>query len=185
MATTSPDNIYSPDSGNQYALVQDLGAMADSVQSALATRGNSYRGTSAQRTAFTSQAPQGTLWSDTNGSQLVYVRKGTGWEEVNQDPEDSGWQNLLGNIGSGTARWRRYGESVEVEVSGATVSGVVNLSPTLPLAERPSVQRRSFIFSGSNAIGTILVLPSGQVQLIRVSSGDQSNVEGSIQYMLG
>ena len=35
MATTSPDNIYSPDAGQLYALTQDLLAMADSIQSAL------------------------------------------------------------------------------------------------------------------------------------------------------
>ena len=38
MATTSPDKIYSPDAGQQYALTQDLLAMADSVQAALNTR---------------------------------------------------------------------------------------------------------------------------------------------------
>ena len=35
MATTSPDNIYSPDAGQPYALTQDLLAMADSIQVAL------------------------------------------------------------------------------------------------------------------------------------------------------
>lgn len=35
MATTSPDNIYSPNAGQQYALTQDLLAMADSTQVAL------------------------------------------------------------------------------------------------------------------------------------------------------
>ena len=35
MATTTPDNIYSPDAGQQYALTQDLLATADSIQNAL------------------------------------------------------------------------------------------------------------------------------------------------------
>lgn len=35
MATTSPDNIFSPDAGDAYALTSDLDAMADSVQTAL------------------------------------------------------------------------------------------------------------------------------------------------------
>ena len=38
MATTSPDNIYSPDAGQPYALTPDLLAMADSVQDALNNR---------------------------------------------------------------------------------------------------------------------------------------------------
>lgn len=35
MATTSPDNIWTPDSGDDYALTVDLAAMADTVQDAL------------------------------------------------------------------------------------------------------------------------------------------------------
>lgn len=35
MATTSPDNIWSPDSGDDYALTVDLAAMADTVQDAI------------------------------------------------------------------------------------------------------------------------------------------------------
>lgn len=81
MATTSPDNLYSPDSSDPYALTQDLGAMQDSVQSALVRRANAYVGTSAQRNAFTS-APVGTIWSDTNGSRLVYKRGASSWEPV-------------------------------------------------------------------------------------------------------
>lgn len=44
MATTSPDNIKSPDAGDQYALVQDLGALADTVQLALNRRPRSISG---------------------------------------------------------------------------------------------------------------------------------------------
>jgi hypothetical protein len=35
MATTSPDNIWTPDSGDDYALTTDLAAMADTIQAAL------------------------------------------------------------------------------------------------------------------------------------------------------
>jgi hypothetical protein len=35
VATTSPDNIWTPDSGDDYALTVDLAAMADTVQDAL------------------------------------------------------------------------------------------------------------------------------------------------------
>lgn len=53
MATTSPDNIWTPDSGSNYDYVIDAGATATSVQNALTRRANSYTGTTAQRTAFT------------------------------------------------------------------------------------------------------------------------------------
>lgn len=78
MATTSPDNLKTPDAGDQYALVQDLGALADTTQAALVKRANSYVGTSAQRTAFTT-APEGTSWQDTNGNRNVYVRQSGDW----------------------------------------------------------------------------------------------------------
>ncbi len=35
MATTSPDNIWTPDAGDDYALTVDLAAMADTIQDAL------------------------------------------------------------------------------------------------------------------------------------------------------
>lgn len=78
MATTSPDNLYSPDSSDPYALTQDLGAMQDSVQTALVRRANAYVGTSAQRNAFTT-APVGTIWSDTNGNREVWKWSGSEW----------------------------------------------------------------------------------------------------------
>lgn len=38
MATTSPDNIWTPDSGDDYALTVDLARMADDIQDALNSR---------------------------------------------------------------------------------------------------------------------------------------------------
>lgn len=38
MATTSPDNIWTPDSGDDYALTVDLAATADTVQTGLNNR---------------------------------------------------------------------------------------------------------------------------------------------------
>lgn len=56
MATTSPDNIWTPDSGDDYALTVDLAATADTIQDALTDiRGDiAYRvGLNADRTALT------------------------------------------------------------------------------------------------------------------------------------
>ena len=78
MATTSPDNIRSPNDGDQYAIVQDMGAMADSVQTALNNRANMYKGSAAQRAAFTTAA-EGTHWQDTDGAKHEWVRKGGAW----------------------------------------------------------------------------------------------------------
>ena len=81
MALTSPDAIRSPNDGDQYALVQDLGVLADSTQVALTRRGNMYVGTSAQRIAFTT-APDGAHWQDTNGTLREYVRQSGAWRGV-------------------------------------------------------------------------------------------------------
>ena len=83
MALTTPDAIRSPNDGDQYALVQDLGVLADSVQTAVTRRANMYIGTTAQRTAFTT-APDGVHWQDTNGNRWEWVRTGGTWIVVNQ-----------------------------------------------------------------------------------------------------
>ena len=78
MAVTSPDNIRTPDSGDQYALVQDLGVLADTTQAAITKRGNLFVGTAAQRTAFTA-ATNGIHWQDTDGTAARYVRVAGAW----------------------------------------------------------------------------------------------------------
>lgn len=78
MAVTSPDNIRTPDSGDQYALVQDLGVLADTTQAAITKRGNLFVGTAAQRTAFTT-ATNGMNWQDTDGTAARYVRVAGAW----------------------------------------------------------------------------------------------------------
>lgn len=78
MATTSPDNLFSPNPSDNYNLIADWATSMQSVQAALAKRGNLYIGTAAQRTAF-STAPEGTHWQDTDGPKYEYVRSGGAW----------------------------------------------------------------------------------------------------------
>lgn len=81
MATTSPDNLRTPNPTDPYNLVADLAILASDAQAALEKRGNFYMGTSAQRIAFTS-APDGTHWQDTDGPQYEWVRKAGAWRGV-------------------------------------------------------------------------------------------------------
>lgn len=79
MAVTSPDNIWSPDAGDDYALTVDLAAMADTVQDAIdSVRGGtgSRRGTNTERDA--SAPTTGDLWVSTNDG-YVYRWSGTTW----------------------------------------------------------------------------------------------------------
>lgn len=53
MATTSPDDIWTPDAGDDYALTTDLAAMADTIQDAITANRVGRIGTNAQRLALT------------------------------------------------------------------------------------------------------------------------------------
>ena len=85
MTTTAGDSIWTPDSGDAYALSVDLAAMADTIQVGLdrRLRANEYapmafRGTAAQRSSTTSSYWQ--HWVDTTPPYGVYVGDwGGGW----------------------------------------------------------------------------------------------------------
>lgn len=79
MATTSPDNLWTPDAGDDYALVTDLAATADTVQDAItALRGNVRYivGTNAARLAST--PTEGTRWRTTD-TDRDWFYNGTSW----------------------------------------------------------------------------------------------------------
>lgn len=81
MATTTPDDIKTPDSGDQYALVQDLGAMADTVQNALNRRANSYIvGTRNELTGWNPGIGSKAYAKDTGKE---YIQKASGWQGAN------------------------------------------------------------------------------------------------------
>lgn len=81
MSFTTPDNIFSPDGGNLYSLVDDLKKSADSVQDALIGRANLYLGTSLERGSW-SNPPEGVHWQDTDGTKLEYVYISGEWVPV-------------------------------------------------------------------------------------------------------
>lgn len=103
MATTSPDNLKTPDAGDQYALVQDLGALADTVQNALKRRANLMLGTVAERNAFTASAPQGIHWQDTDGTNLFeWVMRNGSWERAGGSSTAAGAGTLTMPTGGST-----------------------------------------------------------------------------------
>lgn len=77
MATTSPDNIWTPDSGDAYALTVDLAATADTVQEALtnlSTRFPASVSSAAQRNALFPSPVQGNRVFRTDlGYQETYL----------------------------------------------------------------------------------------------------------------
>ena len=101
MATTSPDNLFSPDASDDYDLVVDWAASMTSVQNALTKRANSYKGTAAQRTAFTT-ATIGDLWQDTSGDRSLWVWTGVWTEHRRRNPRVN-YQSSGANLANFTA----------------------------------------------------------------------------------
>lgn len=103
MATTSPDGIYSPDAGQQYALTQDLLLMADTVQDGLTSvrDGIRYRtGSSSDRDDWNSPG-EGALFWNTTSNQLQVYQSGV-WARV--WPVQRTWGVFAGaTSGTGTA----------------------------------------------------------------------------------
>lgn len=142
MATTSPDNIWSPDSGDDYALTVDLAAMADTVQDAL-TAVKTYRiMTDAQRLALTgADLFEGlTVYTTDNDTEWRYT--GSSWIRIGGD---TGWTSFT-SFGTGwtatagyTPQIRRIGNRVQIR--GALTlgsNGAYSSIATLPEGFRPS-----------------------------------------------
>src|SRR5690625_305326 len=81
MATTK-DGIWTPDQVDDFNLVGDLNTTAATIQSALDKRANAFKGTTSERSQYTSEADEGTIWVDTNGDKSVWVMQGNSWEMV-------------------------------------------------------------------------------------------------------
>ena len=80
MATTSPDNLRTPNPGDPYNLVADLATLANDTQVALNKKvSNLLKGTTAERTAATGIATVGMLWQDTDGIKMIWRKDGAAW----------------------------------------------------------------------------------------------------------
>lgn len=79
MVTTSPDNIWSPDSGDDYALTTDLAGMADTVQDAITANRVGRIGTNAQRLALTGTDLFEGLTFRTTDTRRDWVYTGGAW----------------------------------------------------------------------------------------------------------
>lgn len=146
MATTSPDNIWTPDSGDDYALTVDLAAMADTIQDAITAVPRNYRvGTDAQRLAITGGNLFEGLTFYTTNTNIEWFYNGSAWLPNDTNPTtlslNSGWV-----AGDSPIRYLRRGNAVEIlpfEVgrtgSGVSVGAGVSIGiATLPAGLRPS-----------------------------------------------
>lgn len=146
MALTSPDNIYSPNIDDNWAVPQAMGAMADSVQAALKRRANSYLGSSAEREASTN-LPEGSEWRDTDGVKGSYILVNGVWK-----PQvfNAGRYEVMGSIrranGGGSGPWGVLSDS------GHTPIGIQDVTPL------STSLRINYNFQASSVIGWSMAL---------------------------
>lgn len=196
MATTTPDNLYSPDGSNAYNIPAETGAMQTSVQAALSQRANFYRGTSTQRVALSTAglAQNGTYWSDTNGTQELYRYSGSAWvSQTPAAPDTTAWTTVLAAGASGSngfaattaVECRRLNGVVFLsgELTNSSTSSSALTALTLPVGFRPRTRIHGYL-SATGLVGTVdasyRLLTTGELQ-IQVFNGRGS----SPGYVLG
>lgn len=140
MAVTSPDNIWTPDAGDDYALTTDLAAMADTVQDALNTVKTYLPLTDAQRIALTGSGLFEGLIVYTTDTNALWKYNGSTWGLFGIGPFKS--TQTVANTG-GTVTGASFAALTGISVSQNIVTGV-------PCRAKVTVM---FQFSG-NAVGT-------------------------------
>lgn len=163
MATTSPNNIWTPDSGDDYALTVDLAAMADTVQDAITNNKTTFEGLDSSRPANgTPGLVSGMTWYSTDTDTLWRYLGGTWriWIQPSRPytPTVSGL--TLGN-GTMTARASRLGTRVSFSIgviAGTTTVATNNVTLGLPYVSETSVPFKQF-GSGSFRLGASTAYP--------------------------
>lgn len=170
MATTSPDNIWTPDSGDDYALTVDLAATADSVQSALnnVRQFTAYKvGTNAQRLALTGTSLFEGLKFRTTDTKAEWLYTGGAWTALDSGwvalPLSNGWVNFGGGIYS-DAQYRKLNGVVFVKglVKSGTTSAGITLG-TLPAGFRPLKQQMKPVTVAPGTGGSVDVAADGRI----------------------
>lgn len=173
MALTSPDNIFSPDAGDDYALTADLAAVADSVQLAITTRFDdlgpqelySYRwANSTERGAETGmRAGDSGCQVDTG---VKYRYSGSAWQPLN--PYVSFRKATAQSLTSGTEATLTL-DSSPTDILGTWTmsSGVI----TMPLAGSVIVTSQAlFEAGGSPTLYQLRVTKNGATNAVLTSS---------------
>lgn len=151
MATTSPDNLRTPNPGDPYNLVADLATLASDTQTALNKKvSNLLKGTAAERVAATGTATNGMLWQDTDGIKMIWRKDGAAWvpavwewagsaaqrDGFTQAPNGFKWTNTENNrtylrLSSAWRPEKQSGNDVMVK-SGASANVSYPLAITFP-----------------------------------------------------
>lgn len=151
MATTSPDNIWTPDAGDDYALTTDLATTADTIQAAL----TSIRGQNGMRFGVLAGRPTsgvaGRFYSASN-TGVIYYDDGSAWRFFYQpwqawSPTLSGF--TLGN-GSLTTRYLRTLGHVHFSIQ-LTIGSTTNVTGAIGFSAPVSSSNATYMTMGSGS----------------------------------
>lgn len=141
MAVTSPDDIWTPDAGDDYALTTDLAAMADTIQDAITANRVDLVGVDSARPADGSPGlSAGMTWYSTD-TGVTWRYSGSSWS-VEYRPL-SAYTPTVSGITSGqittVGKYERRNSVIEGSITisktgGGVLTGSVTVSlPTTPL----------------------------------------------------
>lgn len=161
MAETDNYQIWSPDYGDEWSLPIDLGAMAESVDTALVDNLWYFAGPDAAKPAA---GVNGRRWYATDTGK-DYIDNGAAWVSfdsgtVNISTFGTGWSATTGH----TPRIRRMGKRVDIMGAVTNGSGAAwDHLLTIPVGYRPPAMLfiGHFFASGNQATGQLFVQPTG------------------------
>lgn len=181
MPLTSNWNIWTPDDADNYDFIVDSAATAQTVDDALtdvASRANAFKGTVAERTAFTSTAVDGMLWQDTDGIKMIWRKESAAWV-----PAVWRWSGTTPQMNSFAApdgfEWHNSTDGVTyTRLSSAWSAN----TPGIGFAPfRMAAGVHSYTMTGVNGTGTIALPPGRFTQAPIVHLSTRSNSQG-VQY---
>lgn len=175
MATTSPWSIPLVDASNAAQLDALLNAQANALNTALTTLqsgvsssvgagANSYKGTAAQRAAFTT-ATNGQLWQDTDGSMGLYRRQGGAWVRL-VDGNATPFAMAAGVVSGATIT---AGGAIDTTVT--LPSSRFNVAPIISVTQFGTGAARDVVVGVKSVTTTSFVLMRGTI-----GSASRSNI---------
>lgn len=83
---TTALGVWTPNDSDAVDFTTDLATMAGTIDTAIANSvngvaggANAFKGTAAQRAAYLTAAPAGTMWRDTDGIRMIWAKDGAAW----------------------------------------------------------------------------------------------------------
>lgn len=177
MATTSPWGIPLHDASSPAQLDALLNSQANALNTALTTLqsgvsssvgagANSYKGTAAQRAAFTT-ATNGQLWQDTDGSMGLYRRQGGAWMRL-VDGNATPFAMAAGTVSAISVN---AGNAVDTSVSFP--SGRFSVAPIVTVTQFGAGAARDIVLGVKSVTASGFVLMRGSAGSSRTGIGAQ------------